>query len=485
MLSANDLKEFMRLNPPDWSFSQKPTTIATTFSPTYRQSMEFGRQLRDNWLHQYAILPNAITVFNDIASSREWMVMGTKNAALKALDRINSSFMYDSYGIKHTGWEQMVSRMCNDWLLVGRCMFRSRPVSENWREWSPFEYIDPVNNRPVMQEDGTAIWQYTPRFNNRRGTYYIPQEELFFLDNIRIGQSGSVLGRAAYTIPMANLDWLIRQHDTLSLDGRMVKDIILVHKGMMESIESGIIQLGALANGEDPSKVGIPVMEVDVDLNNYKGSLKDLIAKVGLSDIPEGFQRSELEMRYVREISAALGLPIGQFWNDPRGTNRALEQVTQERSTLKGPSYFVRSICRMINNTDMMGTTKGNTAVLQVEEETDNSSLAMKAEAIERLVNAANGLNQLMLTSTENVLIQPDQWLGYFQRMGLIPPNMTLPNIVAYEEQSLNRNVDDIFEKGFVRVNLNGDVIENRHSFIISKGYNDTTITEGNNSKEQ
>lgn len=452
----------------------------------YRRSMDFGRNLRDNWLHTYSVLPGAITTFIDVATSREWMVVGRMVTASRAVTRLNNSFMLDSIGIKHRGFENLLARFCMDWLTVGRGMFYSQPLSENERDWSELEYIDPAYTYPVTDKD-TTWWKYMPR--GRAKTRVMRQEHLFFLDNIRIGHSGSVVGRVAYLLPMANLDWLMRTHDSMQLDGRKIRDIFVVKEGMLEALNTAFLQYMALASQEDPSKHGLPVVEV----GGLDGAAKiaDAVHRIGISEVPREFSREELEGRYVREISATLGLPIGQFWYDPRGTNRSLEQVQQERSTLKGPAFFVRSFCRLINNSPMMGNTPGNRAVLMFEEETDNSSLLQQATAAKTYAEAATAVEALAPG-----IVQPQEWLEMFHRMRFIPTNTTMPGTVTIEEQSLKRDYipyegrlmphttmadvvnmelsmnpgwekEEIMQKGYVKMDMNEHIIERRAEFQI------------------
>jgi len=444
----------------------------------YKTAIDVGARIRNQLIHKYNIVPGAINTFISIASSRKWNVIGSPSACVRAVHRYNSSYFVDEHGIYHEGFEQLISRMCMDWLTVGRCAFSSMPL-EN-REWTPPEYIDTTYLMPKYNDNGTKmVWDYrTNTLLNQTKQRDIEQDNLFFLDNIRIGNKGIFIGSIAYLIPLAHLDWLIRNHDEMQLDGRKIRDIFLVKEGMRDSISDAIIASMAISAGEDLSKHGLPVVEI----SSYgEQSITDMFARIGLSEIPREFSREEFEGRYVREIAATLGLPIGQFWYDPRGTNRSLEQVTQERSTLKGPSYFIRSLERMINNAPFSNRSHGQRTIIQFEEETDNSSLLLKAEAVLKYATAIEKLQTLAINMGEDLgQFKWSQWMHFFESNNLIPRNTTLPDMIALEEDSLSRNYnmneeeqyelrEYLLNKGQVRMDSNGLVLERRQDFQIQK----------------
>ncbi len=246
-------------------------------------------------------------------------------------------------------------------------------------------------------------------------------------------------------------------------DGRKIRDILLVRGNkLVQAIEQGILQSIALSSGEDASKHGLPVVEIAMGSSELP--VEDYFARLGLSEIPREFVRQEFESRYAREISATLGLPIGQFWHDPRGTNRSLEQVTQERSTLKGPSYFIRSLERVINGSTTMGKSSATRSIIQFQEETDNASMKNNAEALKAYTEAIKNLNEVILANPDD----KDRWNGFFERTGLIPPNTTLPDIVTLEEDTLQRTSEEVLEKGMIRLDSNGLVIERRADAQVS-----------------
>lgn len=469
-------------------------------STNNRNLVRYGADIRDRQLHRYSILPGAIQTFISIATSREWQVLGTPRTASRTLDMLHGSSFRDADGIIHYGFEELISRMCMDWLCIGRAAFRSTPniPSERLVGWSPFEYIDVAELR-IMTDQNQSFWQYKDPFD-RSDLRKIDQEELFFMDNIRIGAGGGTLGTVAWLIPVAHLDWLLREHDSMQLDGRKIRDVLVVMDGMKDEIQEAVTISMALSSGEDPSKWGVPVIEVNP--GGYDGPMSDYFARIGLSDLPREFSREEFETRYAREISSTLGLPIGQFWHDPRGTNRSLEQVTQERSTLKGPAYFIRSFERLVNNSPVTGTRMENRSILQFQEETDNSSLLQSAQALESYAKAISALKTAFKSpeqiQEEQQQFQPNQdngeeeneeqrstvlraketlgdekmWLSFLQTKGLVPPNTTMSELIIMEEQSLKRTVEedstDVMDRGWVRLDQNGMVLERRSDFMIS-----------------
>jgi len=458
----------------------RPAFINTGGAANYRSSILWGQKVRDTYLHQYAILPGAVTTFVDVATSREWLVAGKPRPASRAVNKLNNAHFTDASGLVHRGWEQFMALLCMDWLTIGRCMYSSVNIIDD--EWTAPEYIDPsraeiYNDPHAFAVDTHVKWLYS--YPNNGGTEVIPQDEMFFMDSNRIGSSGAVVGRVSYLLATANLDYLLRQHDEMQLDGRKVREVLMVPAGMADQVGAGINVAMALTAGVDieesetgpKTSSGIPIIEIDTA--GLQMPLRDMIAKLGLSEIPREFSREEFEGRYVREIAATLGLPIGQFWYDPRGTNRSLEQVQQERATLKGPSYFVRSLSRKINQSPILGRTPGTRAVLIFDEETDNTSLKMNAEALDKYADAITKINALSAGNPEMAA----RWMAFFEQKGLIPNNSSLPDVITREESSLLRSTvlpdeekpsaDQLLDKGWVLMDRYEHVVERRAEFMV------------------
>ena len=436
----------------------------------YRQSVQYGVNIRDVYLHKYSILPGAVQTFISVATSREWTVLGKPKSAARTVDRLNNSFFIDSQGLKHVGWEQMMARVCMDWLAVGRGMFHSKEIGQTGN-WTPPEYMDVAYAYIDMQDRQKSKWKYYPNGRNTGTPRMMDQNNVFFIDNVRIGSSGVIAGSLAWLMSIAHLDWLLREHDSMQLDGRKIRDIIICNgEPMADAIAEGITMSIAMHTEDDPSKHNVPI--VHADLMTEDGSVADQFARLGLSEIPRDFSRQELEGRYAREIAATLGLPIGQFWYDPRGTNRSLEQVQQERATLKGPSYYVRSFGRLLNQSPITGKPGAYKTLIQFEEETDNSSLKQKADAFKIYVEGLKLLNESII-NIENLdvslALNGESLLGIAQKLGFIPANYTLPNIISMEENTLyGRTVDeDALEQGWVRMDSSGLVLERRKDFMI------------------
>lgn len=472
-LSQEDFQKLIRNYAETISSLNKQIRAAgRAVTANYKSNLRYGKALRDEWLHEYSILPSAVNIHNQIAASREWSVIGRKVPAARAVFRMNSASFKDANGIVHKGWEAFFSRLVNDWTVVGRSMFYSYPMENG--QWSPPEYVDVTQCWPVIKGD-KVLWNYKDPHTTRYRE--IPQEFIFFTDNKRFGATGMIFGSVQDAIPYANLDWFLREHDTMQLDGRKIRDIILVKNGMADSLRTAILQSMAIAAGEDPSKHGIPIAELE-DLSGDK-PISDYFTFIGIANIPRDFKREDFEARYAREIAAALGLAIGQFWYDPRGTNRALEQVQQERSTLKGPAHCVRSHSRTINQSEINGRTPAQKAIMTMEEETDNSSLKLKAEALKLYSEALEKVKAILGVDPNSgtEYFRPEQWLTFFQQTGLMPPNATLADIVVLEEVTLKRNEEphgnsnpetsNHLDKGMVRMNMDGIVTEYRPDFMI------------------
>lgn len=431
----------------------------------YGQMLELGRSIRDEWLSTYSILPGAVGTFIDIAVSREWLIAGKPKSVTRTIKKLHNISFLDAYGLEHKGWEQFMARACMDWLTIGRLMYHS-PVQDAG-DYGPISYIDPVKTKLLKNESGVTEWVYDEPDTRQKLRY--TQEEMFFVDDGRKGGGGSFMGRLAPLLAVATMDYMLRDHDMMQLDGRKIRDIIFVREGVSDALKAGMMASMALTAGEDPSKHGLPVVEIQTMGDDMP--IKDMIHIMGISSIPKDFTREEFRNSYAREISTSLGLPLGQFWHDPRGTNRSLEQVTQERSTLKGPSYFVRSLARSLNYSGVFGKTPATKGIIIFDEETDNSSLSLNAKALNDYADAATKLH---------VLGEDSPWHAFLQRKHLIPPDITLPDIIMQEESSLGRaasvdSVDEVLEKGWIMCDMNERVISRRSDFQMQvKGKDET-----------
>jgi len=168
----------------------------------YGNSVRYGEQIRDSLLHKYSILPGAVQTFISVASSRQWHVLGKPRSASRSLEMLQNSFFVDRMGITHPGFEQMVSRMCMDWLAIGRCMFYSKPINGTKSPtWEPYEYIDPARIDIITKGKSKTQWLYANPSNNKNRK--ILQNHMFFMDSVR-NESCSF----KETIPFIGIFWI-------------------------------------------------------------------------------------------------------------------------------------------------------------------------------------------------------------------------------------------------------------------------------------
>lgn len=452
-----------------------------------QQLLKYGQTLRDHWIHQYSILPGAINSFVEVAVSREWMVTGQSVPVARAVERINNSFFVDSYGIVHRGWENVMSRMVLDWLTIGRCALHSR-LLKNSR--GAIEYLDSSQLIPTLDKNNNVIWSYLDSFGQKRE---LVQDDVIFDDAIRIGNSGLFLGKVSYLLPLAQLDWYVRQHLEAKLDGRRIRDIYFVADDqMVEAVGDALNSALALAAGEDSEKYGLPVVAV-----NKFGSteaVEKMFARMGLSEIPEAFDLSDFESRYVNEIASVLGLSLRYFWeNSKGGTNRAVEQINQERQAVQGPSYFVRSIERMMNGSTFLSSQR-NKVRFMFEEEVDSMAAERKAKTLrtyaEGLQIVKNIVSPKLVPEAQprtsfdaegnsvstpppamipeprenDDILPPEAIISFLERQGLLSTDIALPDLLTQEENGLLRNAKEL-EYGEVTLDREGRVVE-RRSFL-------------------
>ena len=384
-----------------------------------RDILETGRQIRDKQLHQFPILPGAVNVFQQIASSRGWYMSGRPRSVSRAVQWVNNAETFDIYtGQTYYGYQQYLQRRALDYLTIGRTTFAVRN-----RDGSPLEYIDPGHLRFQRQvsrkrrqdavKPSERVWRYKNNENFRSDEIYVDHA-------IPIGSS-LFISPIAYLLPSAHLAWLLREHHATQLDGRKIRDIIMVGgAGMADAIEHAIIQQAALYSGADPSTVGIPVVEV---INNSGSPLTNFFATLGISNISEQFNEDQFLISYTNQIAAGIGLALRQFWNDESTTNRALEDIQEQRQQQKGPSFFIRTEQRMMNNSGVLerfgrGVNKVRFGFV---EETDLSTKLSNAEVLRQTAEALKSVGEVFGST-----ITPQSYLAWMQNLGVLPYEVEL-----------------------------------------------------------
>ncbi len=299
-----------------------------------QQMLNYGRQIRDEYVWCYPILPGAVFTFQQLASNREWKISGSASGASRANEWLHNAKVQQYDGLTFYGFDNFLKARSLDYLAVGRRAFYAPPGGD-------LEYLDPCYLQYNLQER-----KWIDTMLNRD----LPQEHVIVDHTLPLGATGRFTSPLAMVMPSAMLAWLIREHDAASLDGRRVREVIIIRgKELQESIANALISMINLAT--DPMKAieknNIPIAWTEDD---GEGPVQDNIGRLGLTSIPEGFDRKSFIFQFVNEVAAALGLALRHFWNQEQSTNRALEEVQQQRQSTKGPEIFVRSEQRILSN---------------------------------------------------------------------------------------------------------------------------------------
>lgn len=399
--------------------------IGVLHTSTASQMLYFGQQIRDELIWKYPILPGAVVTYIDMASGREWKISGPEIGVPRAIEWFNEAQVQTHDGIIEYGLEPFLRRRSLDHLALGRTMF-------TWSEGGPLRYLDP--------------YEMTYQLENRSWYYgysgeSIPRDLVSINHPIPIGMTGSFISPLAFVIPTAMLAWLIREHDTAAADGRKIRDIILVlSEELAEQITKGVDQAVKLWSGANPADIGANVVYAETQLNM---PASDLVTRIGLANIPEGFDRNGFEFGYVNEISAALGIALRHFWNSEKATNRALEEVQETRQQFKGPSSFVRSEQRLYNRSGMLKQF-GRRVRHSFIEEVDTQSRKVNAEVLELTSRALSVFAEVFGGN-----VNGDAFLAWLQQQDILPADLDLITDMG----TVNPDADNINEDGEVTAN--------------------------------
>lgn len=377
--------------------------------------LEQGKRLRDFEIWSMPVLPGAVSTYIDLASSRHWAVSGPPRQVSRAVDFLNNATTYDPYtGQYYYGFTQFEQRRALDYLAVGRVALLKPQKPKD-----PLEYIDPTLLRYTrLKSDLFAVkpkeivWDYV---DGRKFT----ADQIILVHPMPIGTSNFV-APVHGIMPHARLAYLIREHDTAKLDGRKMRDILFVGNAeLSSSIETALRKQAALAQGYDFSEIGVPVVEI----NNPSGTdIARQIHRLGLSEIPENFDRDGFMNEYVNIISGSLGIALRQFWNNERTTNRALEEVQEARQQQKGPAMFVRSEQRLFNNCGLFShISNRNNLRFTYTEEGDIAGQLTQARVLYNVALALEKIQKVFGAS-----INLEAYLAWMQSLSLLPNDIEL-----------------------------------------------------------
>lgn len=424
------------------------------------QILDFGREIRETLLWNYPILPTAVMTFIQLASSREVKVSApTARAASRAVDWLNEARSENYDGTFEYGYPSILKRRALDYISVGRTIYF---MSDK------LYYIDPAYTK-FNFNPSNSFW-----FDQLTHTKYQP-EVLAVNHAYPIGRTGMFMCPLAPVIPTATLAWLIREHDRAMADGRKIRDIFIAGtKQMAESMSAAVEKSLKLWAGADPRKNGIPIIYLD---NLPPGiSVQDMIGRLGLAEIPQNLNRSDFQFEYVNEISAAIGLTLRHFWNSEKATNRALEDMQEARQLQKGPSEFVRTEQRIINNHPEGIKRFGNRVRMGFIEETDSQTQETRGKVLKAFSNAL-----LSFAKVFGGQVNGDAFLAWLQSEDILPPDLNLitemgkmvvpdklpvneenPDIKTEQDPSPLSSGEKSLDYGELSMNLNYQVLDRR-----------------------
>lgn len=392
-----------------------------------RQMNRDAAQIRDSQLWKMPILPGAVQIFQQMASGREWQVIGKVRPALRAVDWLNSAKTVDQgTGVPTYGFEDFLKRRSLDFIAVGKTTFGLK--RKKGSSIPELHYLDPTQVLFNRRSSYTGEVKPTEKVYHHYEDVYALQDVITSY-TLPIGTGGYYISPIAYILPTATLAWLVREHDMAATDGRRIRDIIIVgNTELSSSIENAILQQLALHSGEDPTKIGIPIIE----MNNLSGGpIEDQIYTLGLSKIPENFNREEFTFDYVNQIAGALGMSLRHFWNNERTTNRALEEIQEQRQAQKGPASFVRTEQRLINQSKVLSLFtqgRGNLSFSFIEE-VDTNSAKNNAQVLSLTASALKTVSEVFQAS-----LSLEALLAWMQSIRVLPNDLELIASVETEK---------------------------------------------------
>lgn len=435
--------------------------------------LAYGRQIRDEWIWQLPLLHAAAYTYQQMCAGREIKVSGTPRGVAGAIEWFNNAVTYTYDGMVNYGFEDFEKRRALDHIAVGRRLFYA-PMD------GPLEYLDPTE---VFFDRQNREWYSS--LTARR----FPEADVHVDHAIPLGGSGLFVAPLAGVIPMGMLAWLVRDHDKASLDGRRLRDIILVRGSELADLIASSIKQYILEYTEpNPEKNNVAV----VYFNETSGTpmpAQDMVGRLGIAEIPNGFDRKTFEISYANEIGGGLGLALRHFYNIEQATNRALEEVQEARQQQKGPSAYVRSEQRIFRRPQLMRRFGRKTRASFIEE-VDIQSRKVNAEVLALYSQAAKTINEIAPGR-----ISLDALFGWLQGDDVLPadvnilnpPGVTEPGIdldkqdnpdklstpnekEGIQQRNLDKSLGDELDYGEVTMTLDGKIIEQRHKvFSIEK----------------
>lgn len=368
--------------------------------------LDLGRQLRDQWLYEFPLMPEGTYTYQQMASGREFKVSGSPRGVTKCIDWMNESITKQYDGLEMTGFEDLVRRQALDWLTIGRILMYAP-------QEGALEYLDPTQ---TFFDYNTKRWYSTFTQQEYAGA------DVFVSHAIPIGATGYFMAPLMPVVSTAMLAYLIQDHDKAAIDGRRIRDVLIVQgESLAENIVTSIQKMVNEYTEPDPTKHEIPVAFYE---SSGQGNIPadQMFARIGLSEIPQGFNRADFDYQYANRLAGALGLSLRHIWNSEKATNRALEEVQEARQAQKGPSYFVRNLQRIFNNKKIVARFGRGIRVSFIEE-VDVQSREVNAKVLKMYAESVKLLNDL---APGQIDIQA--LLAFMQRDDILPSDIDLFN---------------------------------------------------------
>ncbi len=372
-------------------------------------ALNYGQAIRDQYVWEFPILPGALYTYQQMASGRELKVSGFAKGVSRTIEWLQAAETKTYDGTTYVGFEDFLKRRVLDYLCVGRTALAA-PAD------GPLEYLDPCRLSFDLHNRTWRDLLYNRTF---------AEQDVVINHPIPVGSSGAFMSPLAFLIPTAMLAWLVREHDKAAVDGRKLREVIIVQgKELADNLADAIEQMIQLYSGADVTKAGVPVVYVDGAQDGSGGKLpvQDLIGRIGISEIPDKFDRAGFQFEYVNEIAAALGISLRHFWNSEKATNRALEEVQEARQASKGPSSYVRTEQSILNRPHLLKRFGSNIRMAFIEE-VDVQSRIANAGVLKSYAESAAIINTLAPG-----MINLDALFGWLQGDDILPSDVEILN---------------------------------------------------------
>lgn len=394
---------------------------ALSYGADYANRMiRFGQELRDRHVWNYPIMGGALKTTVEIAATREFRISGSETGVVRMFDSINNSVCMGHDGIVEYGFEPFLKRCYTDSLVIGRMMF-------TWED--RLRYLDPAWMTFDLQKRDWYEHYTQERF---------PVEKMVVYHPIPFGSDGMFVSPISFVVPTAMLAWLVQEHDKAAADGRKIRDMYIVRgKELADSMTESAQSILAVWAGANAASNGVNIVSFEPS-ESGDGPASDMVYRIGLANIPEGFDRESFTLQYVNEIASALGIAMRHFYNgQENGTNRSLEEVQEARQLVKGPAAWVRMFQRYINQ---CGYTKQFGRVrMGFVEEVDAQTQKSRAEILKLYADAFGVFNENLQGT---VLVE--SLVAWLQSENILPPDLEIIQAGQKSDKVLRGSDDPI-----------------------------------------